>query len=111
LPRGADAATLPALSFRVSQAGRLLTLPLEELLLPQRADGRREFCIRSYARSAAAASPDGPNEEVPILLGTQARTPRPAPRPRRPRRPTSPHAAPRRFGCGRRCTASSLSSR
>merc|ERR1740117_2308111 len=46
LPRGADAAMLPALSFRVSQAGRLLTLPLEELLLPQQADDRREFCIR-----------------------------------------------------------------
>merc|ERR1719424_851596 len=63
---------LPALSFRVSQAGRLLTLPLEELLLPLQADGRREFCIRSHPRSAADAGLDEPSREVPILLGSQA---------------------------------------
>ena len=74
LPRGADAATLPALSFRVSQAGRLLTLPLEELLLPPQADGRREFCIRSQASTAAnAPGKDEPSRDVPILLGTQVR--------------------------------------
>ena len=62
------------ISFRVSQAGRLLTLPLEELLLPQQADGRREFCIRSHARSSAVRDPkvDQPSREVPILLGSQA---------------------------------------
>ena len=62
------------ISFRVSQAGRLLTLPLEELLLPQQADGRREFCIRSQARSSAVRDPkvDQPSREVPILLGSQA---------------------------------------
>ena len=60
--------------YLLSQAGRLLTLPLEELLLPPQADGRREFCIRSQASTAAnAPGKDEPSRDVPILLGTQVR--------------------------------------
>jgi len=68
LPRGADAASLPTLSFRLSQTGPLLRLPLSELLLPTDADGTREFCVRSHTSSTVS----GETRLIPILLGSQA---------------------------------------
>lgn len=68
LPRGADPAALPSLSFRLSQTGALLHLPLSELLLPTDADGTREFCIRSHTSSTVSSE----TRLIPILLGSQA---------------------------------------
>lgn len=66
LPLDFHSSMLPVLSFRVSQHGGWMQVPLELLLLPE-GNGAQEFCVE---RSPAATSRDEPFE-TPIVVGTQ----------------------------------------
>jgi len=66
LPGNVSEGALPMLVFRLTQDAPLLQLPLEELLLPPAASGKREYCIRSQEMPAAGHLPT----EVPLLFGS-----------------------------------------
>jgi hypothetical protein len=52
--------SLPGLTFRLSEDGPPLLLPLGDLLLPPDADGRRPLCVIRYGGGAGvAAASDG----------------------------------------------------
>ena len=75
LPPGVPAASLPTLSFRLRQNAPQLQLPLEDLVLPARADGARELCILRLPKPTDAARPWPQPWPQPIILGTQALLP------------------------------------
>ncbi len=76
VPASVPAASLPVLSFRLTQNAPQLQLPLEELLLPaDPVDGARELCVLPLPAPGGETPPWSSPWPQPIILGTHALQP------------------------------------